>query len=167
MSEKNAKNKKKSSSKKPTQLARNKSEWLNLCAWLELNIFEYSSKQKLQKAACGVLDGLRKGQCVANKNQAMNGEYPLEVILMTFQIHKDKILYAVKNKEFDSELSKMRYVCAIARNYLNDVYSRYLNAKKTQEKAENLDTSIIDHEGAEYQSSTINKKTNSKFEELW
>ena len=158
---------KKTSSRKSTQLPRKKGEWLDLCAWIELNIFEYDSKQKLQKKACWVLDGLRKGQGFANTNHSLNGEYPVEVVLLTFKIHKERIKNAIINKTFESEEAKMKYVCAIARNYINDIYTRYINAHKTQEKAENIDTSIIEYEGAEYQPSTKNDKKEDKFKELW
>lgn len=158
---------KKTSSRKPTQLQRDKEEWLKLCAWIELNIFEYDSKQKLQKKACGVLDGLRKGQNVANINIPMNGEYPMEVILMTFQIYKDSILNSTRKKEFNSEEDHMKYVCAIVRNHINDVYTRYLNAQKMQEKAEIFDVNVIEHQGAEYQSTVKENKKEDKFKELW
>lgn len=158
---------KKTSSNKTTQLPRDRGEWLKLCAWIELNIFEYDSKQKLQKRACGVLDGLRKGQGVADSRKPMNGEYPVEVVLMTFQVYKDKINNAARNKNFDSEESKMKYVCAIARNYINDVYTRYINAQKTKEKVENIDTSIMEYQGAEYQSTVKEDKKKDKFKELW
>ena len=45
-------------------------EWLELCEWVEINIFNYDVKnnQRLQKAACLVLKGLTSGQDVANNN---------------------------------------------------------------------------------------------------
>ena len=158
---------KKTSSRKPTQLPRTKEGWLDLCAWIELNIFEYDSKQKLQKKACWVLDGLRKGQGFANTKNSLNGEYPIEVVLLTFKIHKERIKNAIINKTFESEEAKMKYVCAIARNYINDVYTRYLNAQKSQEKAEIIDTNIMEHEGAGYKSTVKENKKEDKFKELW
>lgn len=149
---------------------RKKKEWLELCAWVELNIFEYEPTQKLQTRACLTLDGLRKGQAFANNKNDTYGEYPLEVILLAFKANKTMILNAIKGKTFETEDKKMRYVCSIIRDRLNDIYTRYLNAQKTQKKAENVDTSIMTYQGAEYQSSTQNdekKKQNSKFDDLW
>jgi len=147
-------------------LPRDKVQWLELCAWVEANIFEYESTQKLQRAACLTLEGLRRGQVTANNNMDTYGEYPMNVILLAFKANKNIILDALRGKNFKSEDQKMRYVCAILRDKLNDVYTRYLNAQKSQEKVEKIDTSIIDYEGAEYQNKN-NKKNNSKFDDLW
>ena len=154
--------------KKDTLLSRKDKDWKELCEWLEINIFNYEvPKQRLQKKACYVLDGLRKGQGFANTKNSLNGEYPIEVVLLTFKIHKERIKNAIINKTFESEEAKMKYVCAIARNYINDVYTRYLNAQKSQEKAEIIDTNIIEHEGAEYKSTVKENKKEDKFKELW
>ena len=59
----------------------------------------------------------------------------------------------------------MLYICAIVRERINDMYSRYLNAKKTQEKVESVDTSIVTNKGAEYK--TTERKTNKRLESLW
>lgn len=160
---------KKTSSKQnqKTKLPRRKGDWLELCEWLEINIFNYDGKQKLQYGACLVLDGLRKGQFVANNKVDINGEYPMEVVLIAFKINKDKIINAIRDKDFETEASKMSYICAIVRNSLNNVYTRYMNIKKTQEKAENIDTSVMEHQGAEYKAVTKEDKKKDKFKELW
>ena len=61
----------------------------------------------------------------------------------------------------------MFYICAIVRNNINDMYSRYLNIQKTQEKVENVDTSIMTHEGAEYKTNNTERKINKRLEGLW
>ena len=91
----------------------------------------------------------------------------MEVVLIAFKINKDKIINAIRDKDFDSESSKMSYICAIVRNSLNNVYTRYINAKKTQEKAENIDTSIMENQGAEYKAAVKEDKKKDKFKELW
>lgn len=154
--------------KKETLLPRNNEQWYELCAWVELNIFEYEPTQKLQRQACLTLEGLRRGQVTANNSQDTYGEYPLNVILLAFKANKVQILNAIRGKNFESEDKKMRYICAIVRDKLNDVYTRYLNAQKSQKKVERVDTSVMDYQGAEYQSSsktTQNKK--DKFHDLW
>jgi hypothetical protein len=155
--------------KKETLLPRDNDQWKELCAWVELNIFEYEPTQKLQYKACVTLEGLRKGQITANNKQNTYGEYPINVILLTFKANKNVLLSALKGKNFESEDKKMRYCCAIIRDKLNDVYTRYLNAQKSQEKVERVDTSIMDYQGAEYQSSakTIQDKKIDKFSDLW
>lgn len=143
----------------------NNKEWYELCEWVETNIFNYSKEQKLQKQASLVLRGLQKGKAVANNTIEDNGLYPLNVILMTFKANKGLIQNALINKDFDSERNKMLFVCAIIRDKINDVYSRYLKAIKTQEKVEIVDTSTIAHQGAEYQ--TTERKINKRLEDLW
>ena len=164
----NKKSTKKTSSTKPVQLTRNFGEWNDLCTWLEINIFGYDGdKIKLHTPACMFLDGLRKGQGVANTSLPINGEYPMEVILMTFKMYKQQILNSIINKDFKTEASKMKYICKIVEGHINDVYVRYLNAQKSQEKAEHIDTSIMSHNGAGYTSTVKENKKEDKFKELW
>ena len=128
--------------------------WLDLCEWVEINIFDYDvPNQRLQKPACLILMGLTKGQNVANNNLQTYGDYPYEIILMTFKAHKTRIKNAILGKNFgdkDVEKKKMSYVCAIVRKEINDIYSRYLSAQKAQAKIENIDMDIVMHEGAEF-----------------
>ena len=142
-------------------------DWLELCEWLEINIFNYDiPNQRLQTDACLVLQGLSKGKSVGNNSTEDHGCYPWNVILMTFKANKTQIQNAIKNKDFDSERKKMTYICTIVRDKINDIYSRYLKAQKTQDKVESVDTSIIEHEGAEYKSKT-ERKINKRLEGLW
>lgn len=142
-------------------------DWLELCHWVELNIFNYdvNKGQKLQRKAYLILKGLKSGQNVANTRNTQYGDYPYNIILMTFKANKIQILNAIKNKKFESETSKMSYVCAIVRDKINDIYTRYLNAQKAQNKVETVDTSVMEYEGAEYQSTEF--KTNKRLEDLW
>jgi len=145
-----------------------KIQWRELCEWIEVNIFNYDIKtQRLQKKACLILKGLQTGQNVANNNCEKFGDYPFNVILMTFKANKLKIQNAIRNKNFEDESNKMSYVCAIVRDKINDMYSRYLNAQKTQEKVESVDTSIMTHEGAEYKTNNTERKINKRLEGLW
>lgn len=156
--------------KKETLLPRDKEQWNELCAWVELNIFEYEPTQKLQRAACLTLEGLRKGQNTANNKQDTYGEYPINVILLTFKANKNVLLSALKGKNFESEDKKMRYCCAVVRDKLNDVYTRWLNTQKVQKKTDNVDTSIMESSSVEYKTvvkTEEEKKTESKYEGLW
>ena len=146
-----------------------KKQWKELCEWLEVNIFNYDIKiQRLQKKACLILKGLQTGQNVINNNCEKFGDYPFNVILMTFKANKLKILNAIRNKDFENDESKkMSYVCAIVRDKINDMYTRYLNAQKTQEKVESVDTSIMTYEGAEYKTNSTERKRNKRLEGLW
>lgn len=153
--------------KKETLLPRDNEQWRELCEWVELNIFEYEPTQKLQRQAYLTLEGLRKGQVTANNKQDTYGEYPLNVILLTFKANKNVLLSSLRGKNFESEDKKMRYCCAVIRDKINDVYTRYLNAQKSKEKVERVDTSIIDYQGAEYKNNKNDEKKNNKFDDLW
>lgn len=156
--------------KKETLLSRDKEQWNELCAWIELNIFEYENNQKLQKMACLTLEGLRKGQDVANNKKDTYGEYPVNVILLAFKANNIQILNAIRGKNFESEDKKMKYVCAIVRDKLNDTYTRWINAQKSHEKVERVDTSVMESSGVEYKSivkTEEEKKIESKYEGLW
>lgn len=146
-------------------------EWLDLCTWVEKELFQYDGvTQKLKTAAALVLQGLRKGQHVANNKAQSYGNYPYDVILMTFKVNKNTILDAIRGKDFNgSESTKMRYICAIIRDKIDDVYTRYMNTKKSEEKIEKVNTESFEYQGAEYRSKTNEKpnKLNDKFEELW
>lgn len=142
-------------------------EFRDLCEWLEINIFNYHvPDQRLQTDACLVLIGLRNGKSVANNSTENNGYYPWNVILMTFKANKNLILNSIKGKNFVSERTKMTYICKIIQDKINDMYSRYLNSQKNQEKVENIDTSAVTHEGAEYKTNT-ERKVNKRLEDLW
>ena len=147
-------------------MAKTDSEWLNLCSWVEKEIFGYDENQKLQKGAALRLKGLLTGQNVANNKCEKHGNYSCEVVLTTFKVNKDKILQAVATKDFTSEANKMAYVCAIIRNNINDVYARMNNAKKSEEKVKSANVDTIAHTGAEYVSKTEDK-INKKLEEIW
>lgn len=151
---------------KSEEKARKDQEWLDLCAWVEKEIFNYDSNQKLQKKACLVLKGLQVGQNIRNNNQQEYGNYSFEVILYTFKANKLKIQNAIRGKEFKDESSKMSYVAAIIRDGINDMYMRLQSAKKVEEKIEQVDTSVMEYEGAEYKPKE-EKKINKRLEGLW
>ena len=148
------------------KLPRKDKDWRELCEWLEINIFNYNvPDQRLHTEACLVLKGLQRGKSVGNNFTEDNGYYPWNVILMTFKANKVEIQNAIKNKNFASERVKMTYICKIVQDKINDIYSKYLKAQKTQEKVETVDTSILTNEGAEYK--TTERKANKRLESLW
>ena len=145
------------------------SDFFKLCLYVEKEILNYENNQKIQKKAVLRLRGLSSGQNIANNKNQEYGEYPYDVILMTFQIYKNQIKNGLKNKNFDSEDSKLAYACAIVRDKLNDVYTRYINIKKAQDKIETADTSNIEYQGAEYKPNVDKHKNKKedKYKDLW
>ena len=151
---------------------RKNEEWLDLCAWIERELFQYDSLTHLKTSACLSLMGLRHGKAVANNKTPNYGDYPYKVIKMAFIANKHTILDAIRNKDFNgSESTKMRYICAIMRDRIDDVYLRYMNAQKSEEKIETMETDTFEYQGAEYKSKAEANQTQSKlddkFKELW
>lgn len=146
-------------------------EWLDLCAWVEKEIFQYPINMHIGKKASLVLSGLRHGQPLANNKTGVYGDYPLNVIKMAFIMNKTAILNAMQGKEFNGEEAKMKYVCAILRDKIPNVYLRWVSSQKSQNKIETMQTDTLEHQGAEYMSKTETSakpnKLDKKFEELW
>lgn len=146
---------------------KNHQDFLTLCAYIETEILGYEKTQKLQRAGVNRVRGLAKGQVFANNKQEQHGEYPYEVILLTLKANKIKVINSMHNKNFDSEAQAIGYMAAIIRDRLNDMYTRYINAKKSQERVENIDTNIIEYQGAEYKPIENNNKNEDKYKDLW
>ena len=146
---------------------KNHQDFLTLCAYIETEILGYEKTQKLQRAGVNRVRGLAKGQVFANNNQEQHGEYPYEVILLTLKANKDRVLNAMRNKNFDSEAQAIGYMAAIIRDRLNDMYTRYINAKKSKEKINSVNTDIMEYKGAEYKPVERDNKNEDKFKELW
>lgn len=143
--------------------------WIELCAYVETEIFNYNTNQKLQKKACLVLQGITKGQNIANNKQQTYGNYSYGIILLTFKANKTKILNAIKNKDFESEEQKMKYVAAIIRDSINDIYNRYEESRKSEEKIKRIDTNILISDIPTYskKQSETSEKLQDKFKEFW
>lgn len=146
---------------------KNHQDFLTLCAYIETEILGYEKTQKLQRAGVNRVRGLAKGQVFANNKQEQHGEYPYEVILLTLKANKIKVINAMRNKNFDSEAQAIGYMAAIIRDRLNDMYTRYINVKKSKEKIKSVDTDIIGYKGAEYKPVERDEKNEDKYEDLW
>lgn len=141
-------------------------DFKEMCAWIEREIFGYDENQKLQKMACLKLQGLRSGKVVANNNTENNGNYSIDVIWNTFRANKLLILKALKNKTFSSEQAKMGYVCAIVREHLNDMYKRMKNAELSKSKQDVVNIDVDSYNKNNYHKQTIDYE-NSTFEDIW
>lgn len=125
----------------------------------------YGDEQSLSPYFVKKLKGLPEGKVIANTKTKAKADYGLDTVLYTFKANKAIILNALKSKTFNSEQQKCNYICAIVANNMNDVYMRLLNTKKSQEKAKDVDVSILSNEGAEYKTNEDN--TNKRLEDLW
>ena len=64
------------------------------------------------------------------------------------------------------KLLKLSKIVLNLKNGKTYEYTRYLNAQKSKEKMQHINTDILEHQGAEYQN-TIKNKEDKKFEGLW
>lgn len=142
-------------------------EFYDLCEYVEKEIFGYDENQKLKQPSCLQLRGLINGK--ESGWYEVNGvsNYPIKCVLIAFQINKNKILNSIRGKDFKSEISKMRYICAIVQNDINDVYMRLKDIERNENKIETLDTDILfNNSGSTYQKKTEELK-NKRLNELW
>jgi len=142
-------------------------DFLELCKYIEIEILQYPKGVTLKTKPCLRLKGLAKGIFMANNKTKSRGEYSYKVILYTFKAYKQVILQGFKNKEasFNNDMHKFNYCMVIIEKNINDVCIRLEKARKSKEKAENLNLDNIKNKGAEYKTKT--KKTNDKLNNLW
>lgn len=151
---------------KPEEKINGNTEFFELCAYVEKEIFKYDSNQKLKKPSCLQLRGLANGKDFGHREINGESDYPIKCILIAFQMNKNKILNSIQGKTFKSEITKMKYVCAIVENDIPDIYMRLRDIGKTEENIETMDTSILSHNGGTYQKKTEEFK-NKRLNELW
>ena len=105
--------------------SRKDAEFRAMCAWIERELFNYNgTDQHLHTKACLRLQGLRKGQNIANNKHDKYGNYSVECVFNTFKANKLIIQNAIKGKDFADEYKKMAYICAIIEVRINEMYLR-------------------------------------------
>ena len=104
------------------KLSNSKSEdWIKLCHYVKTEILGYDNRMKFPRYLALRLQGLSKGQFIANKNHYINANYDYRIIIETFKKSKFKISKLTQNKTFKNEFSRINYIMAIVENELNDV----------------------------------------------
>jgi len=143
-----------------------KEQWDKLYQYVKKEILFYDDSQSIPSGLVLRLKGLTKGKYIENRNIKDNADYSYEIVLYTFQICRPSIMSALSNKVFESESNKFNYICKIVENNINDVYLRVQKIQKSDENIENLDMSILSHNGGKYQKKTEELK-NKRLNELW
>lgn len=144
-----------------------KKQWDDLYQYVKKEIMMYNINQSLPSKIVLMLKGLTKGKLIENKSIPNKALYTYDILLYTFKINKSKILSAISDKTFNSEISKFLYIAAIVENNINDVYLRIDNAKKSKEKTQLINIDNVHHEGADYKRKTEDTKSNKKLDGLW
>ena len=74
-------------------------EWLDLCEYVKREILQYDNNMKIPKYLVLKLQGLKKGQHIANNNIDVEACYDDYTILCAFKLCKRKIVdYLAKNE---------------------------------------------------------------------
>lgn len=142
-------------------MARTKSEsgnkeWIELCEYVKKEILKYDDNMKFPTYLALKLQGLKKGQHIANNNIKTEACYDDYTLLCTFKICKNRILdYLEKNEiKIKDEKHRINLIIKIVEPEINDVYIRLKQAKKREEKI--ADTSFENHysKGAKYTKKT-------------
>lgn len=117
-------------------------EWNDLCEYVKKEILQYDDNMKFPTYLALKLQGLKKGQHIANNNIKAEACYDDYTLLCTFKICKRKILdYIEKNEtKIKDEKHKINLIIKIVEQEINDVYVRLKQAKKREEKI--VDTSF-------------------------
>jgi hypothetical protein len=122
---------------------------------------------KIPKYLVLKLQGLKKGQHIANNNIETSACYDDYTLLCAFKICKRKIVdYLTKNEtKIKDENHKINLIVKMVEPEINDVYIRLQQAKKKEEKIQNESFDNQFSDGAEYTKKT--KDVNDKLKKLF
>lgn len=106
---------------------KDKIDFDNLCLYVKNEIYE-ESQLEIPPAFCTMAWDVRNGTLVVkgatkiNKNTMRQG-VPFDILLEAFQLVRDKIKRVSKDKMFATRGQKYKYGLAIARSYIDTVYT--------------------------------------------
>lgn len=144
-------------------------DWKSLCEYVKKQILEYDDNMKFPTYLALKLQGLKKGQNIANNNIEQQAQYDDYTLLCAFKLCRNKIVnYLHSNaSKIKDENHKINLITKIVEPEINDVYIRIQQNKQANSK---LESSSIDNQfnkTAEYQSSNTVKPIGDKLKNLW
>lgn len=144
-----------------------KTPWDELCEYVKSDILEYDENQMFPKYLALKLQGLKKGQYIANNNCEKNANYDDYTLLCTFKLCKKKIVdYLHSNdKRINSEQHKINLIIKMVEPEINDVYMRLQRADKVKSKVEHKSFDNQSNTNAGYVTKT--KEVNEKLKNLF
>ena len=142
--------------------------WIELCEYVKREILGYDENMKFPTYLAQRLQGIKRGEYIANKNHDEQANYDDFVLLCTFKYCKPMILnyYRRNEKKIKDERHRMNIALKIAEDHLNDIYLRVKKARESKEKVEN---NIVENQNydnaAEYKKKTteVNNKMKGLF----
>lgn len=116
-------------------------QWIELCEYVKKEILEYDDNMKFPQYLALKLQGIKRGEHIANNNHEAKANYDDYTILCTFKLCKRKIVtYLHENeKKIKDEKHKINLIMKMIEPEINDVYLRLQNVKKTEERVESKD----------------------------
>ena len=144
-----------------------KSSWNELCDYVKREILEYDENMKFPKYLALKLQGLKKGEHIANKNIRASASYDDFTILCAFKLNKNKIVKYLHDNEakINGEGHRINLIIKMIEPEINDVYLRLQNTKKVQKRVADKDFENQVYEGAMYTPKTteVSEKMKSLF----
>lgn len=146
---------------------KNNKDWLELCKYVKKEILEYDDNMKFPQYLVLKLQGIKKGQHIANNNIKAQANYDDKTLLYTFKLCKRKIItYLHQNeKKIKNEQHKINLIIKMIEPEINDVYLRLQEAKKVKSRVENTSFDNQSNVSADYKAKT--KEVNSKMKKLF
>ena len=140
--------------------------WMRMCEYIHKEILQYPKDCKFPTILALRLQGLHKGQFMANKYIKPMANYSYEIIWTAFKVCKHKLVNCLGDRDkYKDEKHRINTMMVIIEREINDVYFRMQNAKKSVVKVEAMQLDNQVHEGAEYKAEEI--KENKELDKLW
>lgn len=143
-----------------------KQDWEALYMYVK-NLLGYDENQSLSSAMVLRLKGLLTNKFMENKNVQSTANYSYETILNAFKYSSMDIQRALKTNRFSDEMHRFNYILKIVEKNINTVYMKTKGVKKSEEKIEDVDTTIANYTGVKYQVKQDTKNREDKFSDLW
>lgn len=127
-------------------------EWIELCEYVKKEILQYDDNMKFPTYFALRLQGLKKGQYIANKFQETHACYDDHTLLCAFKISKNRIVDYLKKNEtkITGENHKINLILKMVEPEINDVYLRLQQAKRQEKRIESESFDNQYGNGADY-----------------
>lgn len=142
-------------------------QWVELCEYVKKEILEYDDNMKFPQYLALKLQGIKRGEYIANNNHSAKANYDDLTILYAFKICKNKIVSYLHNNEqrIKDEKHKINIIMKIVEPEINDMYLRLKKAEISKSKITNITYNNQTNKSAVYTKKT--KDTSEKMKRLF
>ena len=145
---------------------KDRQDWDALYQYVK-NLMGYDVNQALSNTMVLRLKGLLTNKFMENNNTKSTANYSYETILNTFKYSSIDIQRVLKTNNFKDEMHRFNYILKIVEKNINTVYMKTKSIKKSEEKIDDIDTTIANYTGVKYQTKQDIKNREEKFSDLW